>query len=194
MHRSIVLRRRPHPAVEHRVIGVDQSLTCTGIAYFDGGELKTSSVNTSKLRGMHRVLCIRNTLLAHVDYVDPTLVVMEGYSLGTGRGRSKLADLAELGGVLRFYLWSKGIDVMIVPPATLKSLIANNGRADKDDIRRSLLVDYGYSIKSADEADATALLLIGEARCKNRKLKAQASRIAAVNKCDIHPGQIQLSM
>ncbi|MGL5098156.1 MAG: hypothetical protein ACRDD1_21430, partial [Planctomycetia bacterium] len=74
-----------------------------------------------------------------------------------------------------------------------KSVIAQDGKAGKREVQRALLKMYSYRIDQEDEADAAALLLIGEARCGSEELKSSATRMAAVAKCEIQVGQVKLT-
>jgi Holliday junction resolvasome RuvABC endonuclease subunit len=42
-------------------------------------------------------------------------------------------------------------------PSSYKRIIAGNGRADKDDVRRAILRQFGYNIADADDVDAFAV-------------------------------------
>ncbi len=111
-----------------------------------------------------------------------------GFRKGTGR----LAHLGEVGGILKLAIWERGIDVMIVPSATLKSVVAGGGRADKAAVIKSLNGTYGYQVEQEDEADALGLMLIGEHRCGSTELKATPARMASLEKCEYIPGQRKL--
>lgn len=174
-------------------MGVDQSLSSTGVAYRTDSGLVTITIEPGKLRGLHRLSYIRNKLLEIIELVGPTMVVFEDYVMGFRKTTGRLAHLGEVGGVLKLAAWSAGADVMVVPSATLKSVVAGNGKADKKDVQRALLKMYSYRIEQEDEADAAALLLIGEARCGSEELKSSATRMAAVAKCEIQPGQVKLT-
>lgn len=173
------------------VVGVDQSLTSTGVAYRVGGKLVTMTIEPGKLRGMHRLSYIRNKLLEVMSQVRPAMVVFEDYVMGFRKTTGRLAHLGEVGGVLKLAAWGAGADIMIVPSATLKSVVAGNGKADKLAVQRALLKTYGYRVEQEDEADAAALLLIGEHRCGSTELQATATRMAAIAKCEIQLGQVK---
>lgn len=175
------------------IVGVDQSLTCSGVAYRTDTGLVTTTIEPGKLRGLHRLSYIRNRLTEILEIVQPSMVVFEDYIMGFRKGTGRLAHLGEIGGVLKLAAWSFGADVMIVPSATLKSVVAQDGKAGKLDVQRALLKKYGYRVEQEDEADAAALLLIGEARCGSEELKSSATRMAAVAKCEIQSGQVKLT-
>lgn len=176
-------------------MGVDQSLTSTGLAFRDvRGSVVTYTLKPEKLRALHRLSYIRKALLDVVQSVQPTLVVFEDYVMGFRKTTGRLAHLGELGGVLKLAVWEAGVDVMVVPSATLKSAIAADGKADKDKVMSTLASKYGYTINQEDEADALSLMLIGEHTCGSPELHLTAARKAAIDKCAIVAGQPKLGL
>lgn len=171
---------------------MDQSLNSTGISYRVDGRPVTRVIDPGKLRGLKRLSYIRKQLLSVIALVNPGLVVFEDYVMGFRKGTGRLAHLGELGGVLKLTVYETGIDLMVVPTATLKSLVAGNGSAKKPDVIRALAKKYGYHVAQEDEADALSLMLIGEAKCGSTELKAEASRMASLEKCEVIKGQPKL--
>lgn len=157
------------------------------------GRLVTKAVVTGKLRGLRRLDYIRAQLMSAIQEASPTLVVFEDYVMGFRKGTGRLAHLGEVGGVLKLAAWSSGADVMVVPSATLKSVIAGNGKADKKEVQKALQAKYGYHVAQEDEADATALLLIGEAHCGSSELSLDRKRKEAVGRCEVQLGQVKLA-
>lgn len=137
------------------VFGIDLSLTSTGIADATGAR-----TITNKLRGMERIEYIRaeieDTLLLPSL---TTLVVLEGYSFGSHASHAH--ELGELGGVVRWWLWSCGVPYVDVPPATLKRYATGKGNAPKDLMLATAIRKLGYEGHSNDEADALFLRAMG---------------------------------
>lgn len=141
---------------------------------------------------------VQKTLMEEVDRCNPTLAVIEGYAMGFGGKKGgnpgKVFDIGELGGVLKLELWRRGIDVMIVPPTTMKSVIAGNGSAKKDQVQRGLSKFYGIlGSFQEDEADAVGLMLVGEIRLDMRKIGVELHRMASVRACKVVPGRLKLT-
>jgi len=103
------------------VVGVDLSLTATGIA--DANGARTISLRT---KGMERLAAIRDVvwIATHVSDLGsgaacnlcapvtlygahPDLLVIEGYSMGSHSSHAH--ELGELGGVVRLKLWEAGL-------------------------------------------------------------------------------------
>lgn len=154
---------------EHRIIGIDPSLSSTGFAYRLDGQLYTGRINPGNLTGPQRLLSMRQQLEEVLDHAKPTIVVYEGYAFGARGKNAGVYSTGELGGVLKLMMWERGLDVMLVPPTTLKLAIVGKGNADrgqkeKPEMRDALHKKFGYLIDQNDEADAFALMLLGEIR------------------------------
>lgn len=136
-----------------RVIGVDLSLSGTGIAEFGDEEVtwKTSPGEAIE----RRLASIRDVVLmtakAHDRYCD--LVTIEDFVT-----RSPAAStLGMVHGVVRVALMEAGIPFVLVPPASLKKYIAGKGNAKKDDMRMETFKRFGRDIKDDNQCDAFGL-------------------------------------
>jgi Holliday junction resolvasome RuvABC endonuclease subunit len=134
------------------VIGLDVSLTSTGVALPNG---RTLVICPPRLRPVperldHLLNEVRRLVTAH----GPQVAAIEGYSLGGLRGIAPVR-LAEAGGLVRWVLWRRGVPVVEIPPSTLKVYAAGHGHAEKAqmvDAVQSVAPDVVYH----DEADAWA--------------------------------------
>lgn len=194
------MRRQPQaqelaqrPPVWPRVLGIDASLSSTGYAYQVDGKLITGRVTTDKLRGTHRLVYLRNQLERVIALSSPTLIVYEDYAMGA-RGNN-MFHIGELGGVLKALIWEKGVDLLLVPPTTMKSVIAFSGRAEKTDIIKALQNRFGFSVSQHDEADAAGLMIVGEILKGTRRVADEPTRGGrrsdAVFQLTITKGQLQ---
>lgn len=127
-----------------RVIGLDLSLTSTGVALPDGSVRRI----TVKAVGVERLVRIADAVrrLAVAD-----LAVIEGYAFGR---QNQAAHLGELGGVIRVSLFGLGVPYVEVPPALLKKFATGKGNASKEDMLVAAVKRLGYDGASNDEADA----------------------------------------
>lgn len=146
------------------VLGVDQSLTSTGYALntLEGG-LHTGTIEPAPLKDVPRLYYIRKRLLALIDAFRPKLIVFEDYAMGFRKGTGRLAHLGEVGGVLKLTAWECGVPHLVVPNATLKRLITGRGNAKKPEVQAELSSRFGLQVHQNDEADAAALMLVGQA-------------------------------
>lgn len=147
-----------------KVMGMDPSLSSFGVAYrLPDGSIGASAIRGGK-RGVQHQISIVKSVLLYVDLHGPNVVAMEGYAFGAMRGHTQaIFDIAELCGVLRIALLRRGIDVVTVPPATMKKIITGKGNAKKETVQECLTRDHGMQFKYSDQYDAAGLLLVGEA-------------------------------
>lgn len=160
-------------SAEPMVVGIDVSLTHTGIAHLDG----TTSVVRPGSTGMQRIAHIRSEVMDAVTQGHTELVVIEGYSYGS-KGRA-IVSLGELGGVLRFELWRTGTPFVEVPPATVKKFATGSGNANKFEVIAAAHTRLGYTRFDDNEADALWLRaigcdLLGVPLCRVPKVQAHA--------------------
>lgn len=144
------------------VLGLDPSLTSTGYAYSADNQYIAGKIDGTKLFGPRRIQYIRQTIETIVEQLAPTLVAYEGYALG-GRPNGKMWERAELGGVLKSMLYSRNIPLLLIPPKSLKLFAAGKGNAEKEDVAEAMAPIYGQRFRSFDEADAFALMRMGQA-------------------------------
>jgi Holliday junction resolvasome RuvABC endonuclease subunit len=141
---------------EPRVVGLDLSLTATGVAW-PAGETGTL---TPTRTGMARLADLRDRILAICDpgigvegVAD--LVAVEGYSFGSRH--SQAHALGELGGVVRLALWEAGVPFVDVAPALLKKYATGHGNAPKEQVLAAAIRRLGYQGHDHNQADAAWL-------------------------------------
>lgn len=141
------------------MLGLDPSLTATGVALPDG---TTATVAPRLARGVPRhvaealrIIEIRDRVAVLLDGVD--LVVVEGYSYGSG---FQAHQLGELGGVLRVLFTEAGVRWVEVAPAAAKRYATGKGNAGKPDMLGAAR-GAGVATASHNEADAWWLRAIG---------------------------------
>lgn len=144
---------------EEVIMGLDASLTSTGVCYRAGAEELVLTLKT-KDKGPLRLRFLRNAVRQLVQEQGVTLVIYEGYSM---RSKGKVFNIGELGGVLQVELWEQGVDVLVVPPTTLKQAATGKGNADKPAMLAAAQETFGVTITQDDEVDAFWLMMFGEA-------------------------------
>lgn len=148
------------------ILGVDPSLTSTGIAWLDtdSGEWVTERVRTSKHDGTRadywsRMRMIGGAVKARAfDGVPVDLVVIEG-----------LATYGHNAGLLAALWWqivgpleADGVEVVAVAPATRAKYASGSGRASKSDVLAAVRATYpAADVPGHDIADACALAALG---------------------------------
>jgi Holliday junction resolvasome RuvABC endonuclease subunit len=138
------------------VIGLDLSLTCTGVA----GVGWTDIIRT-KTRSDARLDYLVTTIGSFIKAAD--LVVMEGPSYGHA-GLGGHEELAGLRCAVRLWCYRHRIPYGVVPPSSLKLYGTGNGRATKGEIRSAVADRYGHHTEGVgryDQADAYVALAMG---------------------------------
>lgn len=179
--------------VNSNVVGVDLSLTSTGVVCLTGdGMLDSYNIKTKPSdfqTDVHRIAFIAGAVADILqDYEEledrPTLVCLEGYAMGA-RG-SRVFTIGELGGVVKQWLYGLQTDTLIVPPTVLKKFLGIGGNSDKDQVRLELFKKYGVELKTNDECDAAVLALMAHTKISELEgadiLKYQKE---ALDKCEL---------
>ena len=175
-------------ATSARVLGFDPSLTCSGYSRRLDGDLDLGRIKTTNRRGPDRLYYVRSALRRLLREEKPELVVYEGYAFGA-KGNN-MFNIGELGGALLLELWEQGIDVLVVPPTTLKQAVTTSGKADKDRMVQAIYDLHGLHIPSHDEADAYALMTFGEAFLAGSGPAEFVKRVrASSSKTELVPGR-----
>lgn len=148
-----------------RYVGIDYSLTSPCVCIHSGETFDFNSctfhflTSVSKYEGKfgqnlfghshqefssdeQRYYNITNWVLNLLSNSDK--IMIEGYSMGsTGR----VFNIAENAGLLKHYLWLKGMDFTSVPPTVVKKFATGKGNANKEKIQESFINDTGVNIK-----------------------------------------------
>lgn len=136
---------------EPRVVGLDLSLTATGIALPDG-TTRTIITKTGdgdlRLNEIHYQ--IRRVLLADDDAPWPTLVAVE--DLPTHAHGAGITGMVH--GVARFTLNELATPYVLITAASLKKYATGAGNADKADMRMALYQRAGIDLKDHNQVDA----------------------------------------
>lgn len=136
-----------------RVLGLDLSLTATGIAYPDG---TTYTVKTRLADGDRRLLRIQ---AAVAEAIDPgtTLAVVE--DLPTHAKAAGITGMVH--GAVRAVLLENDVPYVLVTPATLKAYATGSGNADKTAMTLAAYKRSGLEFANDNEVDAWWLRLAG---------------------------------
>jgi crossover junction endodeoxyribonuclease RuvC len=152
------------------IIGVDPSLSATGLARWHDGHIVVTTVSTpvgELSAARHHTIVMRILGMRGTNTIKPaTLVVIESPILPRGedvKNRQVPLDLFALRAVIYHGLYSYGIPWVEVHPSTLKLYATGNGRASKADMLTAARGRLGKHLFAADhnEADAAWLMAMG---------------------------------
>lgn len=161
-----------------RVIGVDPSITATGIALPDG-TFKVSGgppeIGEARLGTIYEDLDF--ACLIH----KPHLAVIEAPFVGQ---KNNTVPLAMVHGVIRLALQRHGVPYVVIPPSTLKKYATGDGFAHKSDLRMALYKRTGVDERNDNLVDATFLRAAGHQALGEPTIKLPATQVAALDKID----------
>ena len=140
------------------IIGIDPSLSVTGVAVLRDAHILNSNFASKKLRGVERLAWFRTQLEGLFKTYRPAMVVIEGYSYGAVNAREVLG---ELGGVVRLACYDAGVPFRVVPPQSLKLFASGKGNCPKDNVSKELYKRYGVDLSENNEVDAAGLAIMG---------------------------------
>lgn len=152
-----------------KVIGLDLSLTSTGVAVVSDRRIRT--VTSVKSKGSrkdsleHRWIRLGSIVSeitqasGEYDWHYANLAVLEAPSYGSKHGSQH--DRSGLWWKVVSHFLSMGIPVATVPPKTRAKYITGNGNAGKTEVLQWATKTYGVQFSCDDEADALGLAAMG---------------------------------
>jgi Holliday junction resolvasome RuvABC endonuclease subunit len=138
-----------------RIMGIDPSISSTGLSLPDGSTLAIKPRSAGDLR----LTEIGNHVQVAAQAARADLVVMEDLA-GIYRGKSARI-IPMLHGVVRDRLQSAKIPFMLIHPGTLKIFATGSGNADKDEMALAARRRLGRAYATDDECDADWLRVAG---------------------------------
>lgn len=139
------------------ILGLDLSLTATGIAYWQPAERSAYTLRAPH-RGIDRLRWIRDQIRERIDGAAPSLVMLEGISFGSND--SMHAEICGLHWMVRDTFEGR-VPLQLVPPATLKLFATGSGRADKVAMLAAIREQFAVEVADHNQADAMALAFAG---------------------------------
>lgn len=136
---------------------IDISLSSTGVAIFENDQpLFVFSIPTaSKLEQRKRLKIIGDTLLEYKKLYPTNLVILEA---GFGRFQISTQTLFKVHGIVN-YLFAD-CEQIYFAPSTIKKVVGGNGRADKEEIKKIVMLKYPHlSFANNDESDSVSIML-----------------------------------
>lgn len=135
-----------------RIIGLDLSLTATGICCLQTDPPDRSlHVVKVKTRGEQRLHDILVQLTRTIRPFDPQLVVLEDYP---SQAKYQGHQMGELHGVVKLWFFEKGIPLVKVNQSVLKGFATGRGNAPKDEVFAEAIRRLDYRGSDNNEADA----------------------------------------
>lgn len=141
----------------------------------------STELENKKLKGLDRVVWFKEAAGKLLDTYKPTLAVIEGYGYGNA---FTLVTLVEIGTAVRLACKERNIDMVFIPPTSLKSFIGDGegkGKISKDMIMLEVFKRWGFDPSTNNIADAYGLARIGKAIHGLDKItKAAATKLGKI--------------
>ena len=153
-----------------RALALDLSLAATGLArtHASNGEPRLSVTTLTPPRNSTRPTLMDHrrvhTVFGEVAKAAKAgldAVVIEWLPQIEGHGDATLR-LAEMGGVIRHWLWGQGIPYVEIRPVHLKIYATGNGGASKEDVAAAVVARYGrlLAINPRDDNQTDVVTLL----------------------------------
>ena len=159
-----VSRPQPPPRARVRVLGIDTSLRCTGLAIIDAVGADMSFVdcrpipNPARLSLPACLVRIADTLDAYLDEFRPDEVAMEGIFFCKNARTSLILGHAR--GVVVATCARRGLPMHEYPPARVKCAVTGSGSATKERMQRMMQAVFRLpDLPQEDSADALAIAM-----------------------------------
>lgn len=175
--------------MDHRkVIGIDYSLTGTGLAVLSEQQapvvatIKTDPKHFAKTPRGHiaRIDHIYSAILELADPRPGDMILIEGLSM-----HSKSSSLDKIFGGWWLLVDQLGVDPVVVPPNNLKLYATGKGNAAKEDVLLAMVRRHdGIDLRNNNEADALALASIGRRHLGSPLEALPAKNLEALDKID----------
>lgn len=151
-------------------IGIDPSLTGTGVVVLKGGKLiekhliKSKRVDETHASEVVRLNYIKDAVMGIVTMHDPDVVCMEGLAF-MAKNTTALVQLAGLNYMIRSAMTTHdhNVEWAIIAPSSLKKFITGKGTGQKDLVMLEIYKRYGVTMDDNNVADAYALAQVGTA-------------------------------
>jgi Holliday junction resolvasome RuvABC endonuclease subunit len=152
----------------YTVVGIDQSLTATGLALIhsdknimapEAPRHYTAALKPTKERGIERLMYIEKAVERWIPS-GTDLAVMEGYAMGIRNGQ--VFSLGECGAIIKRTVSLRGIPLISVAPGTLKKYVSGNGAAKKNLMLLAAYKKFGVTFDDDNECDAYCMARLGQ--------------------------------
>lgn len=161
------------PRTPPRVLGLDLSISATGIATWEGN---LSTVGGLAADGDGRLLHIAEAI--HREAARADWAVIE--DLPTHAHGAGVTGMVH--GVVRATLLNINVPYVLVPPAVLKKYATGRGNATKSDLRMVLFQRAGLDLRDDNQVDAWWLRCMGLDHLGQAPVKLPVGQRAALDK------------
>lgn len=156
------------------VLGIDLSMTATGIAGNDSGEVWMKTIPSKPGQIEDRLMGIVKQVNAIISEHQPTCVVIEGLAMASSTGSSHERSFLHF--AVRASLRMRRIPFYICAPSSLKKFVSGGGKCEKSMIIREVYRNWNVVAADDNQADAAGLSFVAAAIEGTYKPTNQAQR------------------
>ncbi len=169
------------------ILGIDQSLTNLGVVTLTGvaPPVFESICFKTKKMGVERLLIEIPGIISPLLDLRPDLLVLEGGALSSPY---MVYTLGELSGVIRYAAHLRGIQTLVVAPATAKAFAVGKGNCSKFEMVLGIQAQFGAQIANEHVADAFWLAMVGAAYFDFPDFPWNEKRTKAINRLRSYVG------
>jgi crossover junction endodeoxyribonuclease RuvC len=171
------------PDMPDVIMGVDPSLTSTGIVIITRGKMEALTLKPPKVaaQGATRLAWFFEQMTGLIHKHRVTAIGIEGYSFGSKNGREALG---ELGGVLRLSMHRAGFTPLVVPPTSMKKFITGSGNAEKSTVSKEIFKRFKVDLTANDQVDAAGIGIVTLAFLNRERFTLTAFQSDALSKIE----------
>ena len=145
------------------IVGLDLSLTSTGIAEIRDTKVTLSTITPGKRTGHQRLAFVSEQVTGWIYDAEASLVVIEGPSYGSDYGKAH--ERAGLWWLIAHSLWHNKIPYAVISPPQVKKYATGYGtgpKSGKDKVLAAVIRRYAdVPVDGNDQADALVLAAMG---------------------------------
>jgi crossover junction endodeoxyribonuclease RuvC len=162
-----------------RILGIDPSLTCTGLALLRENNNELKLLNTTSLKTLPKSKKIKGNIIHHpiqerlydfnielkkllYDFIPNLIVIEEPVVFHNSKGVINVSYL--IGTIIMQSVNTVGTNnLLMLNPSTVKKVITGKGNADKELIKKCVSETYNFDLSGLnnDEVDAIAIAITG---------------------------------
>jgi Holliday junction resolvasome RuvABC endonuclease subunit len=169
MDKQDEMRKQPVIGVTFTAIGLDMSLTSTGVCVKTTGTINIKTIKSDPHKhpnDLERLRFIVEEVMRSIPimYFPAThMVCIEDYFVPYNPKQIGSAiKLIALGTLMRVRLYEAGIPFFVVSPSQLKKFVLGKGTGQKDLILREVYKRWGINAENNDQADSVVLAYLAE--------------------------------
>ena len=143
-------------------VGLDLSLTCTGFCAIYDRKLHIEAIKFDKHVGTRVDKCLKIAKRIKDLVTGNSVIFIEDYAYGVGKGANSLAQLGELNGIVKAVLSAyTGHAPYEISISTWKKFLCGKHNLNKDEFKMQVFKKFGVECQTNDEAAAVGLADFG---------------------------------